>query len=136
METRTCIETRRSVRKFTDQAVTPEVLGQIVAAAAWAPSWKNTQVVRYHAVCTKEIKDRIAEEGVLNFAWNTKIIQGAPVLVVMTMITGYRRKQILGTAITSGKGFTALLSDETNTNSICKYNRRARLETKHHCRGR
>ena len=51
-------------------------------------------------------------------------------------ITGYRRKQILGTAITSGKGFTALLSDETNTNSICKYNRLARLETKHHCRGR
>ncbi|MBQ2627608.1 MAG: nitroreductase family protein [Eubacterium sp.] len=88
METRTCIETRRSVRKFTDQAVTPEVLEQIVATAAWAPSWKNTQVVRYHAVCTKEIKDRIAREGVMDFTWNTKIMEGAPVLVVMTMITG------------------------------------------------
>ena len=88
METRTCIETRRSVRKFTEQEVTPEVLEQIVAAAAWAPSWKNTQVVRYHAVRTQEIKDRIAREGVMDFTWNTKIMQGAPVLVVMTMVTG------------------------------------------------
>lgn len=88
METRKCIETRRSVRKYTDQNVAPEILEQVVAAAAWAPSWKNTQVVRYYAVFNKETKDRIAETGVLGFTWNTTIIQGAPVLVVMTMKTG------------------------------------------------
>ena len=41
------IKTRRSVRKFEDKKVPHEVLEQIVEAAAFAPSWKNSQTVRY-----------------------------------------------------------------------------------------
>ena len=44
------IKTRRSVRKFEDKKVPHEVLEQIVEAAAFAPSWKNSQTVMYIAV--------------------------------------------------------------------------------------
>ena len=46
MEALECIKTRRSVRKFTEQPVDRALLEQIVAAAAYAPSWKNTQIAR------------------------------------------------------------------------------------------
>ena len=54
MEALECIKTRRSVRKFTEETVTREQLTEVVAAAAYAPSWKNTQTVRYNAVLNKE----------------------------------------------------------------------------------
>ena len=38
-----CIKTRRSVRKFKDQAVSTDVIAEIVNVAAYAPSWKNSQ---------------------------------------------------------------------------------------------
>ena len=43
MEVLECIKTRRSVRKFTEEAVSREQMAEVVAAAAYAPSWKNTQ---------------------------------------------------------------------------------------------
>ena len=84
MQTKECIETRRSVRKFTEQPVSQETLKGLIETAAYAPSWKNTQTVRYIAVTDAEVKNRIAKEGVLDFTWNQKIIEGAPVLVVLT----------------------------------------------------
>ena len=62
MEALDCIKTRRSVRKFTDAPVTKEEIEQIVAAAAYAPSWKNTQIARY-IVVTDEKKDVYKRQG-------------------------------------------------------------------------
>ena len=45
-----CIRGRRSIRKFTDQPVSHELLAQVVETASYAPSWKHTQIVRYIAV--------------------------------------------------------------------------------------
>ena len=42
MELKNCILTRRSVRKFLDKPVDHETLEQVIALAAYAPSWKNT----------------------------------------------------------------------------------------------
>ena len=42
-----CIKTRRSVRKFTDEMVSVDTVREIVELASYAPSWKNTQVIRY-----------------------------------------------------------------------------------------
>ena len=42
MDTKTCIKTRRSVRKFTDAPVSEEVIKELVGCAAYAPSWKNS----------------------------------------------------------------------------------------------
>lgn len=88
METLNCIKTRRSVRKFTDEAVSKEILEQIVEAAAFAPSWKNTQISRYIAVTDEKVKQKLADECMLGFEFNQKTANRAPVVVAMTMIKG------------------------------------------------
>lgn len=94
MDALECIKTRRSIRRFTNAPVAHETIEQIVSAAAYAPSWKNTQITRYHVIEDPALKEKIAKEGVLGFAHNTEIIEGAPALVVVSMIgkrCGYER---------------------------------------------
>ena len=88
METMQCIETRRSIRKFKAEQVPHETMQEIVSAAAFAPSWKNTQVTRYVVVEDAELKTKIADEATLGFAHNNGIIKNAPALVVVTMVHG------------------------------------------------
>lgn len=93
MTAKDCILSRRSIRKFTDQPVDHELLESIVATASYAPSWKNTQIVRYIAV-GGGLKDRIAGECTTAFPNNGRIIEGAPVLIAVTVIKnrcGYER---------------------------------------------
>ncbi|MDO5141903.1 MAG: nitroreductase family protein [Eubacteriales bacterium] len=102
METSRCIETRRSVRKFTAQPVTKEAIERVVAAAAYAPSWKNTQVARYLVVTDADKKQQIADTCMMDFAHNQGIVSRAPALVVLTMVTGrsgYERDGSFSTAL-------------------------------------
>lgn len=88
MEALECIKTRRSVRKFTEQPVDRALLEQVVAAAAYAPSWKNTQIARYTVVTDPAKKQRLADECMMDFAFNQKTSSHASALVVVTAITG------------------------------------------------
>ena len=88
MEALECIKTRRSVRKFTEEAVSREQMAEVVAAAAYAPSWKNTQTARYHFVTNKEKIARLASDCMMDFAYNQKTASHAPALVILTTITG------------------------------------------------
>ena len=88
------IKGRRSVRKFTDEAVSHETMEKIVEVARFAPSWKNTQTARYLVVEDKELMNKVAEEATLGFTHNTDIIKGAAALVCITSINkraGYER---------------------------------------------
>ena len=87
------IKERRSTRKFTDQAVSEEEIRAIVSAAAYAPSWKNTQTAHYIAI-NQAKKQEIADTCVMGFAGNQRIIGQAPVLIVETTVnerSGYER---------------------------------------------
>ena len=86
METIKCIKERRSIRKFKAEKVEKPVVEEIVSAAAYAPSWKNTQITRYTVIDSEEVKNKIADEGVLGFTFNQKTITGAPQLVVVTYV--------------------------------------------------
>jgi len=95
------IRTRRSIRRFTEQAVPAETLERIVATAAYAPSWKNTQTARYIAVTDAALRRKIAEDCVLGYAGNHAIITGAPVLIVLAAVdgrSGYERDGSFATA--------------------------------------
>ena len=83
-----CIKTRRSIRKFQDKAVDPALIEQIVEAASYAPTWKNTQTARYYAITDPELKSKIANECLMGYEHNASIINGAPVLIVMGTIHG------------------------------------------------
>ena len=84
MDAQTCILTRRSVRQFTDQPVPHELLEDVVALAAYAPSWKNTQISRYLAIQDPAVRETIASEYCLAGANNPAIIRSAPLLAAAT----------------------------------------------------
>lgn len=82
------LTTRRSIRRFTGEAVSPEMLANLVNTAAYAPSWKNSQTTRYIAVTDKALIARIAEECTMGFEHNRGIIANSPVLMVLTTVNG------------------------------------------------
>lgn len=56
MDAQTCILTRRSVRKFTDESVSRELLEKVVALAAYAPSWKTPRSAAIWPLRTRRSK--------------------------------------------------------------------------------
>lgn len=84
MNTIECITGRRSIRSFTGEKPSHEVIEQIVSAAAYAPSWKNTQITRYVIVEDDSLKEKIA--AACDFQWNVKTIANAPALVAVTVV--------------------------------------------------
>ncbi|MDD3362289.1 MAG: nitroreductase family protein [Hespellia sp.] len=82
------IKSRRSIRRFKEEKVERCKIEQAVEAASYAPSWKNTQTTHYIVILDAGLKNQIAEECVMDFAWNQKTIDGAPVLVVVTTQEG------------------------------------------------
>jgi nitroreductase len=86
-----CIKARRSVREFTGEPVSHELLEEIIDVARFAPSWKNTQITRYVAL-EGAAKDKLAAECVGE--WNAGIINRAPMLIVQTFVknrSGFER---------------------------------------------
>ena len=93
MTAKECIKGRRSVRKFTEQAVDHALLSEIVETASYYPSWKHTQIVRFVAV-EGEKKERLAKERTDMWANNGKIMESAPVVMAVTIIrnrSGFER---------------------------------------------
>ena len=86
MELKECILTRRSVRKFQDKPVDHGTLEQIIATAAYAPSWKNTQISRYIAIEDRAVLDAICRDFLPEH--NANIVSGAPLLIAQTFIKG------------------------------------------------
>lgn len=79
-----CINTRRSIRKFTEAPVSHETIEKIVELAKMAPSWKNTQITRYTIVESKELKDKIAAEATIPF--NANSINSAAAVVAVSVV--------------------------------------------------
>lgn len=86
MNTIDAIVTRRSIRKYADKPVEKEKIEQIIAAAAYAPSWKNTQTARYIAVTDASKKQIIASQMLIPH--NAEIVNSAPVLMAMVTKVG------------------------------------------------
>ena len=94
MDAQNCILTRRSVRSFTGEPVSRALLEQVVALAAYAPSWKNTQISRYLAIEDPRVRDTIARQYCLPGSNNPAIIGGCPLLVAQSFVKnrcGYDR---------------------------------------------
>jgi len=94
MEFLECVKGRRSVRKYKSKPVDDAQLKEIIAAAAYAPSWKNTQTTRYIVIKDATLKEYIADHCVSGFEWNKKIIHNAPAVILVMTIgerSGYER---------------------------------------------
>lgn len=86
MTAKECITGRRSIRQFSDKAVDHALLEQIIETASYAPSWKNTQTVRYIAVEGAQ-KDKLAE-CTSAYARNGEIMKNAPMVIAIASVKG------------------------------------------------
>lgn len=74
MEFYDVIKKRKSIRKYTDKKIPEDVLGRILEAARWAPSWGNRQCCRYVIVDDPALFPKIVTG--LALSW------GAPMFIV------------------------------------------------------
>jgi nitroreductase len=54
------IKSRRSIRKFTEESVSDEIIDRIIEAGTWAPSGLNNQPWKFAAVRDEALKTNIA----------------------------------------------------------------------------
>lgn len=88
MEFEEIVKGRRSTRKFINKCVERDKIENVIKMASYAPSWKNTQIVRYTVIEERKIIKEIAENCVMNFEFNSNIIKNAPMIVIISTISG------------------------------------------------
>lgn len=105
MELQDILKQRRSIRKYKNQPVQKEDIQKIIHAAILAPSWKNSQVTRYHVVTSSkmlaQIKKTLPE-------FNQNNVADAPVLIVSTIIlnrSGFERDGTPSNELGNGWGY-------------------------------
>ncbi|MGI5876328.1 MAG: nitroreductase family protein [Dethiobacteria bacterium] len=81
METRECIKNRRSIRNFTEQEITGDVLSELLEAVRWSPSWANTQCWELVVVKDHAKKEKLAEL-LADRNPATKAVTQAPLVIV------------------------------------------------------
>lgn len=86
MTAKECILGRRSIRRFTEEPVSHELLEEIIATASFAPSWKNTQITRYIAL-EGELKEKVAACTKI-WPGNGAIMESAPMVIAISVVTG------------------------------------------------
>ncbi len=97
METRECIRTRRSIRRFTDQMISDEILTELLEAVRWAPSWGNSQCWEIIVIKDQAIKEKLSEcIPASNPA--PKGVAQAPVLIAICAklgLSGYKKGEVM-----------------------------------------
>lgn len=89
MEFKLCVEGRRSIRRYSEEKPSRELLESVIESAALAPSWKNSQTTRYIIVDEEAVKTRLAEECTLGFGKNCDNIKGAPAVILLCTVNGH-----------------------------------------------
>ncbi len=88
MEAIECLKTRRSVRRYTEELISHELFEEIVDVAKMAPTWKNTQTLRYILVQNEDIIAKITDECLLGFEHNAKTLAKCKNLVLLVQVNG------------------------------------------------
>lgn len=73
-----CIENRKSIRKYSNKKVDLKLIGQLIETATKAPSSGNIQNWKFVVVTDKKIKDKLVEAA-LNQTW----MKSAQIFVVV-----------------------------------------------------
>lgn len=105
METFECINTRRSIRKFSDKPIKKEIIGKLVMTAMNTPTWKNTQIGRFTAITNR---DKINELIDIMNPWNKKFAGEAPLLMAISAVdkrSGYERDGTFSSCYKDGYTF-------------------------------
>ena len=77
------MKTRRSVRKYKNEMIAPDVLEQILQAGTWAATGRNLQSPIMVAVTNRELRDRLSQMNAAIMGVDTDPFYGAPVVVIV-----------------------------------------------------
>lgn len=105
MELQNALEQRRSVRNYNRKKVPHEYLCQMIDAAILAPTWKNSQVIRYHVVENQMILEKVKQTLA---SFNYENVKDAPVLIVSSIVqnrSGFERDGTPSTEVGNEWGF-------------------------------
>ena len=62
MELQNVLQQRRSIRKYKQQPVEKEKIEEMIQAAIYSESWKNSQTPRYHVIQSKEMLEQFKKK--------------------------------------------------------------------------
>ena len=68
--------------------ISKELFEEIIDLARMAPTWKNTQTLRYMLIQDKEIINKICEDCLLGFEHNSKTVSKCNNLVLLLQVNG------------------------------------------------
>ena len=88
------LKTRRSVRRYTDELISHELFEEIIDTAKMAPTWKNTQTLRYILIQNEEIIKKICDDCLLGFEHNAKKLSKCKNLVVLTQVNRSEERRV------------------------------------------
>lgn len=119
MEALELLKGRRSVRQFTNEVVSRDLLKEIVDVARFAPSWGNTQVPRYTIVDNPAKIAEIANGGVNDFIYNKETLQNAKGVCVLSYVNGISGKGMTGKYETNKEGSWAIFDAGIACQTFC-----------------
>jgi len=85
------IRDRRSIRKYEEKDISPDVLNEVLEAVRWAPSWANTQCWEVIVIKDTAVREKL-QETIAPKNPATKAIVAAPVLLALCgklKVSGY-----------------------------------------------
>ncbi len=88
MDIKDALIQRRSIRKYKDEKVSRQTMNEIMELTRFAPSWANFQIARYTLIDDEALIERIAQEGVLGFAYNIGTLKNAKGVAVLSFVKG------------------------------------------------
>ena len=97
MDALECIKSRRSIRRFTDQKLSDDIINQLLEAIRWSPSWANTQCWEVIVVKDPDMKQKVADCLQPNNPATKGVLQ-APLLMIMCArlgAAGFKKGEML-----------------------------------------
>lgn len=88
MEAVEMIKGRRSIRKYQDEVVPRELMGEIIEITRFAPSWTNSQTPRFTLVDNPDVISTFANDGVKGFIYNADTLKNAKGVAVLSFVEG------------------------------------------------
>ena len=104
MELSEGIKGRKSIRRYTEEKISHEIIEEIVEAARFTPSWENTQTWRVNIVEDRDLINKIANEYNGNEKANIHILEKASCICVLTYVKGLSGCHKDGTYVTKKGG--------------------------------
>ena len=104
MELQETLMKRKSVRRYKKQSVDLAKIESMIEAANLAPTWKNSQVVRYYVVSSEQMLSKL-KQCLAEF--NQENAKDAPVLIVSSIVlnrSGFERDGTPSNEIKNGWG--------------------------------